>query len=136
MNDAERSWWRFVVKRKNAEGAPMFMTPDGLVDYEDRMEYRFCGPHEAARDELERRFKGSCSRGESSRMFDCVVLDRVEGEAASPATHEEVLREVRRILRTPDGADIVGHALSVRRLADLGAVVIPLVESFRAEVGS
>jgi hypothetical protein len=136
MTDEERSWWRFVAKRKNAEGAPMFMTPDGLVDYEDRMAYRFCGPPAAARDELERRFNGSCSRGESSRMFDCVVLDRIEGEVASPETHEEVLREVRRILRVPAGADIVGHALSVRRLADLGAVVIPLVEAFGAEVGS
>jgi hypothetical protein len=132
----ERAWWTFQLAAP-PDGIPWpkpcYVTDGGYVGKEDRAQDRFCGTEAQAMDEAVTRSQCVRLRGFYNGT---VVPVRVEGVVEAPATDAEVLAEVARILRTPAGENVVEHALAVRRLADLGAEVVPLVVAFRAEGGS
>lgn len=136
MSLDERAWWSFPLSNPPVGTpwlSPMFVTDDGCVAQEDLLAERFCGTTDEALAEAEERERRLRWRG---HYAGGVTLKRIEGAVAPPASDADVLAEVRRILRTPEGLNIVEHALALRRLADLGDLVLALVDAHKAGGGS
>lgn len=123
----DRAWWRFVIPRLT--GPLLYLTARGELTQDDEMRDRFCGTREAAAAECSRR-SALVNLGTHPATV-LPAMERIEGEWLPEPDAAEILGEVRRILRTPEGGGIVEHALAVRALADVGERFEAFVREYR-----